>query len=150
MSTELRNPEPKDTAVLLSIKPEYAEQILRGDKPFEYRKQTPSIDPPYPVYLYATKPRAALLGKATCVDVLTSGKSELIENTANETPQSFEELGEYFDAGKPAHALALKNPVRYDHRPTLFYLRENGLEPAQNFRYAEVQEIEELIPWPRE
>lgn len=41
--------------ILLSIKPEYVEKILNGDKTIEIRKSMPRCELPIKVYLYCTK-----------------------------------------------------------------------------------------------
>ena len=42
-------------ALLLSIKPEYVEKILQGEKKFEYRKRLAKEDVSY-IYVYSTAP----------------------------------------------------------------------------------------------
>lgn len=43
--------------VLISIRPEWCEKILSGEKTLEIRKNRPKIEPPFHVYIYCTKPR---------------------------------------------------------------------------------------------
>lgn len=42
-------------AVLISIKPEWCEKILSGEKTIEVRKTKPKIAPPFKCYIYCTK-----------------------------------------------------------------------------------------------
>ena len=44
-------------AVLISIRPEWCEKILSGEKTLEIRKTRPKINPPFTCYIYCTKPR---------------------------------------------------------------------------------------------
>ena len=44
-------------AVLISIRPEWCEKILSGEKTLEIRKTRPKIEPPFHVYIYCTKPK---------------------------------------------------------------------------------------------
>lgn len=44
-------------SILISIKPEYVEKILNGEKTIEIRKTKPNIELPCKVYIYCTKPK---------------------------------------------------------------------------------------------
>lgn len=44
-------------AVLISIRPEWCEKILRGEKTIEVRKNRPKLQPPFKCYIYCTKPK---------------------------------------------------------------------------------------------
>ena len=48
--------------ILLSIKPEYANKIMSGEKKFEYRKAAPqkNVDT---ILIYSTKPQGIILGE---------------------------------------------------------------------------------------
>jgi predicted transcriptional regulator len=50
------------TNVLMSIHPQYAEAILLGTKRYELRRMRPQFPPGTIVWLYATKPRGAIVG----------------------------------------------------------------------------------------
>ena len=41
-------------AVLLSIRPEWCEKILGGEKTVEIRKTRPKLEPPFKCYIYCT------------------------------------------------------------------------------------------------
>ena len=41
-------------AVLISIRPEWAEKILAGEKTLEVRKNRPNMETPFKVYIYCT------------------------------------------------------------------------------------------------
>lgn len=46
-----------EKAVLISIRPEWVEKILRGEKTIEVRKTAPKIETPFKCYIYCTKPK---------------------------------------------------------------------------------------------
>jgi len=50
------------TTVLMSIHPRYAEAIVRGTKRYELRRTRPQFPPGSIVWVYATKPRGAIVG----------------------------------------------------------------------------------------
>ena len=45
------------TAVLISIRPEWCEKIISGEKTVEVRKTRPKIAPPFKCYIYCTLPK---------------------------------------------------------------------------------------------
>ena len=47
----------QDTAVLLSIRPEWTRLILRGDKTLEIRRNHPKLELPFRCYVYQCLPR---------------------------------------------------------------------------------------------
>jgi len=49
--------------VLLSIKPEYAEKILNGEKKYEFRKVLPKNKSITKVIIYATMPIGKVIGE---------------------------------------------------------------------------------------
>ena len=44
-------------AVLISIRPEWCEKIINGQKTIEVRKTRPKIETPFKCYIYCTKPK---------------------------------------------------------------------------------------------
>lgn len=48
-------------AVLISIRPEWCEKIINGQKTIEVRKTRPKMDTPVKCYIYCTKPEEKLL-----------------------------------------------------------------------------------------
>ena len=47
-------------AVMLSLRPQWCEKIFNGSKSIEVRKSRPSLDMPFKVYVYMTKPKPYL------------------------------------------------------------------------------------------
>lgn len=43
-----------DRAVLISIRPEWVEKILDGEKALEVRKNRPNMEPPFKYFIYCT------------------------------------------------------------------------------------------------
>ena len=48
-------------AVLISIRPEWCQKIMEGQKTIEVRKTRPKMAPPFKCYIYCTKPEEKLL-----------------------------------------------------------------------------------------
>lgn len=51
---------PNNKAVLLSIRPEWCEKILSGEKTVEIRKSCPAHGTPFKVYIYCTKAQSKI------------------------------------------------------------------------------------------
>ena len=49
-------------AVLISIRPEWCEKILSGEKTIEIRKTSPKMQPPFKCYIYCTKGKPGIGG----------------------------------------------------------------------------------------
>lgn len=63
--------------VLLSIKPEYAEQILKGRKKFEYRKSIFKNSKVDTVIIYATMPIGKVIGEFKVGNIISLTSREL-------------------------------------------------------------------------
>lgn len=127
--------------ILLSIKPEYAEKILNGEKTFEFRRHVPihRIDK---IVIYSTAPQKAVIGEVEVCGVLCMKKTALWELSKNNAGISREKYRQYFDACDKAYAYKLGKAVRYDvpralsdygilQAPQSFlYLKENDNDNA--------------------
>ena len=51
-------------AVLISIRPEWVEKILSGEKTLEVRKTRPKLETPFKCYIYCTSPKNIMLWNA--------------------------------------------------------------------------------------
>ncbi|SUF92800.1 bacteriophage protein [Salmonella enterica] len=67
--------------VLLSIKPEFAESILEGEKRFEFRKTIFRNKDVKTVVIYATMPVGKVIGEFDIADILSSEPSDLWKAT---------------------------------------------------------------------
>ena len=66
-------------AIMISIKPEFVQKILNGNKTIEIRKTKPSCELPCKVYIYCT------MGKNTIVYVERKGEKDWYGNIAKNT-----------------------------------------------------------------
>ena len=67
-------------ALLLSIKPEYVEKILQGEKKFEYRKRLAKEDVSY-IYVYSTAPSMKVVASVHIEGHLSYSPTALWEKT---------------------------------------------------------------------
>src|SRR5947209_12531384 len=126
-----------NNAIILSIRPQWAEAILGGRKRWEYRKIAPVMKEHYRVVLYATANVRSIVGEAYAVRVLKAPVTDLITRTVPETPHSFSDVELYFTGRPIGYALELVNPLRYPTPLTLSLIRKHvpNFSPPENFFY---------------
>jgi predicted transcriptional regulator len=100
------------TAILLSIKPEFVEEILRGEKRFEFRRRK-AKKKVVKLFIYCTSPRKMVVGEAEIKAVLSYPPEELWEKTKDDAGLSKERFLRYFAGRKLAYAYSLGRVVSY-------------------------------------
>src|SRR5688572_32265885 len=99
--------------VLLSIKPEYAFKIFKGEKKFEFRKsifKNPNIKT---VVVYASSPVQQVIGEFEIDDIFSLAPDILWEMTKEHSGISAEFFFEYFADREIAHAIKIKKTRKY-------------------------------------
>ena len=93
-------------ALLLSIKPEYVEKILPGEKKFEYRKRLAKEDVSY-IYVYSTAPSMKVVASVHIEGHLSDSPTALWEKTKAAAGISRAKFRDYFRGCKTAYAYKL-------------------------------------------
>lgn len=101
------------SAILLPIKPPYIEQILHGEKKYEYRKRLCKKEI-NKIYLYATNPVKKVVGEVTVISKLETDKETLWKITKQYSGVSYEEYCDYFSAKNMACAYQLGEIIKYN------------------------------------
>ena len=123
------------TRVLLSVKPQFAEAILAGDKTFEFRRLLWRQDVTT-VVLYASSPTCKVVGEFTLDEVLTLHLDALWASTCDGGAINRDYFDQYFEGRETGHALKVKRTRRY--RSPLCLKKDFGIShPPQSFRYIE-------------
>lgn len=119
--------------VLLSIKPEFAFKIFEGVKKFEFRKvifKKPDIKT---VVVYASSPVQQVIGEFEIEEILTSAPDEIWEQTKMYSGISEDFFHEYFADREVAHAIKIKNTVKY--KKPLNIKDDFNVVPPQSYVY---------------
>ena len=138
-------------AILLPIRPVYADMILDGSKRFEFRRQ--AVGDVGELVLYATKPTGMVVGAVKVLEVLSATKPHLLwaltledvapvpallgnEATAYGTPNpgagiTSRDFDSYFKGAKTCFAYRLGAARRFD--PPRELARYGLIRPPQNF-----------------
>lgn len=143
-----RNTAIKDKPiVLLSIDKKWADEILTGHKVYEYRRQSPSLEPPYIVLLYATSDTSAIVGTFKTQNVIEDSINNLIKQTIKYTPHKSEEIQLYFEGKETGSAIQVNSFIKYDDPVTLEKLQsiDEEFSVPQNFRYLRPEKDKKLI-----
>ena len=99
--------------ILLSIKPEYAEKILSGEKKYEFRRAIFKNQSVKKVVIYASSPVQKVIGEFDIECVITLDLNELWENTKRHSGIDKEFYDSYFQGKEVGHAIKVKKTKRY-------------------------------------
>lgn len=125
---------------LLSIKPEFAEKILSGEKRYEFRKACFSKNV-QTVVIYATMPVGKIVGEFEVEKIIADAPVNLWEKTKEAAGISLDFFLSYFSGRDVGYAIKVKKTLRYK-RPRDPYAAEPGFIPPQSFRYLTKKECQ--------
>ncbi|MDM1043948.1 ASCH domain-containing protein [Myroides sp. 1354] len=120
--------------ILLSIKPEFVEQIFKGKKKFEYRKSIFANHEVSSVVIYSTMPVGRIVGEFSISQVLMDTPEQIWRDTKQKSgiTKTFYDL--YFENRNKAYALEIGELTEYK-TPINPYELIDGFVPPQSFRY---------------
>ena len=134
-------------AVLISIRPEWCEKIINGQKTIEVRKTRPKMNPPFKCYIYKCG-NGKVIGEFLCDEIINiNGAGRIPSDAARPTCLEPAELHQYLGAAT-GFGWNISDLRVYDHPRDLWEftgLRETkfGAEPVpitrppQSWRYVE-------------
>ena len=113
-------------AILLSIKPEFVEKILSGEKKYEYRKKLckESVEK---MYIYATAPIKMVVGEVVITGKKILNKEKLWEETQTQSGITKEFYDKYFLNCEEGSAYCLGQVTKYEKGKSL---QEFGVKVA--------------------
>ncbi|BDZ48613.1 hypothetical protein GCM10025867_08540 [Frondihabitans sucicola] len=138
------------TAILLSVRPEFANAILSGTKTAEVRRRFPTQVLPTTLYLYSSTPERAVLGTAVLQSIDRPRAVDVWALYRDRIRIGRGPLASYLKDVAQAAILRVEDPIRW-HRPlTLAELRSQvGVEPPQSFRYLTDDHLQSIARWGR-
>lgn len=120
--------------VLLSIKPEYADKILSGEKKFEFRKSIFKREGIQTVVIYATMPVGKVIGEFEIKNILSDEPESIWDRTCLLSGITKNFFDSYFSERSRAYAIEVKSVKKYDTPQNLSDIRL-GLKAPQSFAY---------------
>lgn len=124
-------------ALLISIRPRFAEMIFAGSKTVELRRVCPKISSGDLALVYVSSPTKELQGAFEVGKMISASPSVLWRKVGKESGITKTEFFDYFRGKTKAHALVIKrawkllDPVRLNS----LRRRKGGFRPPQNFHY---------------
>ena len=120
------------TTILLSIKPQFVEKILSGEKCFEFRKYIPNKTV-NKILIYSSYPVCAVVGEAEVLDIISAEPKLLWDMTKKQSGIDSEFFFKYFANKDKACAYKLGKITKY---PIAKQLSDFGVKCApQSFVY---------------
>jgi predicted transcriptional regulator len=135
-----------DRALLLSVRPRFAESILTGAKTAEIRRQRPAVHPGTLVIIYATRPVGAIVGTARIAGVSRGTPDEMWELHHARAGITRPEFDDYLSGAETAYILLLTRIQRLEPFLTLEQIRaETAFQPPQSYRYVNQNMLHTLV-----
>lgn len=122
------------TAVLLSIKPEFVEKIFSGAKRYEFRRVLFKSKSVSRVVVYASAPVQRVVGEFKIGGILALSREKLWQHTKHHSGIEKSYFDSYFTGCRTGYAIAIHHPRRYSESVRLKDLCSWD-HPPQSFRY---------------
>jgi predicted transcriptional regulator len=124
-------------ALLISIRPRFAEKIFAGTKTVELRRVRPRVSAGDLVFVYVSSPIKELQGAFEVGRVITAAPSVLWKRLGKNAGVTHAEFRDYFSGKDLTHAIVIKRFWKLPVPLSLPELRQRtgGFRPPQSFRY---------------
>lgn len=125
------------TAVLLSIKPEFAEKIFNGTKKYEFRKSIFKRQGIRKIVVYASSPVKKVIGEFLVEGILSDTVDQIWRKThqgAGITKKFYES---YYENRNRAYAIKVGSTIKYDKFRDL--TEYNIVAAPQSFAYIQLR-----------
>ena len=99
--------------ILLSIRPEFVEDIFKGEKLFEYRRSIFKMTDISKVVVYATMPIGKIVGEFRIERIIEDSPQEIWRKTSKVSGLSKKRFDQYFEGKETGFALQITEPRLY-------------------------------------
>jgi len=136
-----------DDVLFLSLRPEYAELLVGGQKTVELRRIRPRAPVGTIVLLYASSPQRELVGTCTVAAIGQATPDQIWKLHGSKTGICRTDFRAYFNGTTQAVAITVTNPRRFDRPISLPRLRSKWIDfqPPQSFRYVSNADASQLL-----
>ncbi len=134
-------------AVLMSIKPKYADLIFAGTKTIELRRVCPKVEPGDLVLVYVSSPRMALVGGFEVAEIVSDEPQTLCKKWQPQSGVEKETFLHYFQGAATAYGILIGRTWQFESATELKTLRrrKGGFHAPQSYRYVGSEEFEKLM-----
>ena len=118
---------------ILSLKPQYAELIISGEKTVELRNRVVRMEPGTVIWIYATRPVGGIVALAELDSVVHDAPAEIWIRYEREMCIDKEHFDSYIDNRESVSALKLSSVRKLKHSVTLDWIRQSigNFQPPQ-------------------
>lgn len=135
-----------ERALLLSLRPRFADSILSGSKSVELRRQRINARPGTPVILYASAPTMGIVGTARIANAHVAAPTDVWEQFRDQLGLTYEEFETYLAGATRASALELTAVIPLPEPVSLERLRAAlAFSPPQSYRYLTESTLQRLV-----
>jgi len=124
-------------AILISVRPKFAEMIFSGGKTVELRRVCPKISVGDLALVYVSSPAKELQGAFEVGKIISASPLALWRKVGGKSGMNRRDFLAYFQGKTKAHALMIKRAWKLPAPICLTTLRrrKGGFRPPQNFHY---------------
>lgn len=123
--------------VILSIRPDFVQKILSGEKQYEYRKiifrKKVNI-----IYIYATRPIGKIVGQFKISNIIYDDKEVVWDKTHCESGITKEFYDKYYHDKLKSVAIGIKDVIKY-HYPLEGDTLIKKFKAPQSFMYTDLE-----------
>ena len=132
--------------LLLSIKPQFAEAILRNEKKVELRRLKPRVNKGDLVIVYASGDVRAIVGSFTVSEILVGTPGSVWREVQHCSGVTKRDYDAYFAGSEKAVGIAVEQTTRLKRPLALAEVRRKrpGFHPPQSFHYWSKCEVRAL------
>ena len=134
-------------AVLMSIKPKYADLIFAGTKTIELRRVCPKVGLGDLVLVYVSGPRMALVGGFEVAGIVSAEPQSLCREWQPHSGVEEETFLNYFQDCTTAYGILISRTWQFESATELKALRrrKGGFNPPQSYLYVGSEELVKLM-----
>jgi predicted transcriptional regulator len=138
VSQTIESTEGLSPKLLISIVPEFIQEIFSGAKKIELRKRRPKfLQPGDRVLVYASTPSQALTGEITIKNIVEGTPQELWNQISAISGASKEMFDDYYKDHSTAVGLIIDKAIEYQNKISLAEIKRSNpdFSPPKNYRY---------------
>lgn len=129
--------------MLMSVKPQFSQKIFEGGKTVELRREFASRNGS-PVLLYETSPVKKMSGYLRIKEIKKLSMRGL-KKLSEKAGVDKEFIETYFEGKKRGFAIEIDEAFELSDKISLKKLRENGINPPQNYCYLKAEKLYNLL-----
>ncbi|OJF75869.1 MAG: hypothetical protein BKP49_10450 [Treponema sp. CETP13] len=120
--------------LLISIKPEYVQKIIAGEKKIEYRRRIFKNFDVERIYIYVTAPEKKIVGYFLFDKVIIDTPSQLWQQTNSYGGIQKKDYFNYFEGRDIAYGIEINSFIKFE-KPFDPYLMDTKFYPPQSYKY---------------